>query len=482
MTYALSGGRSVALSLALACSATAAAAPQSPTAPPAAELPAPSDLPAAAPADEPAGPWRASEALGLPEWFRIGGTFRTRYESFDEQFRAIGGFIDPGEVRGFQTRTLLEMTVRDRFLSATAELQDSRIYSGVTNAPLNAGIVNTVEFLQAYLAGEFTDAFEANDSLRVQFGRHTMDVGGRRLVARNRFRNTINAFTGLNAQWKSEDGVEARAFFTYPVNRLPGTGGLNANDETVRTDEERSTRRFWGGHVKLPDVAAETNAELYLFGLDESVGRLRDINTLGTRWAKPRQAGEAYWELESAYQFGETNGLDVNAWFAHATLGYALDDGRKSRAEILFDYVTGDNDPADDTSERFDTLFGARRFEFGPTGFFGAFARQNLISPGLRYVTKPAPRWEVMLTHRFHYLESDRDAWTTSGLQDATGAAGNHIGNLSEFRVRYDLVPKSFRIEFGAAYLAAGDFIDDAPNATTQGDTLYGYVQTNFTF
>ena len=32
------------------------------------------------------------------------------------------------------------------------------------------------------------------------------------------------------------------------------------------------------------------------------------------------------------------------------------------------------------------------------------------------------------------------------------------------------------------AYLSAGSFIEDAPNATTQGDTLYGYVQTNFTF
>ena len=31
-----------------------------------------------------------------------------------------------------------------------------------------------------------------------------------------------------------------------------------------------------------------------LFGLDESVGRERDINTIGTRWAKPRAAGEAY--------------------------------------------------------------------------------------------------------------------------------------------------------------------------------------------
>ena len=87
-----------------------------------------------------------------------------------------------------------------------------------------------------------------------------------------------------------------------------------------------------------------------------------------------------------------------------------------------------------------------------------------------------------MLTHRFHYLASDRDAWTTSGLVDPTGNAGDELGTLSEFRVRHDIAPKSLRLEFGMAYLSAGSFIEDAPNATTQGDTLYGYVQTNFTF
>ena len=73
-----------------------------------------------------------------------------------EQFRASGG----GENHAFVHRALVEMTVRDRFLSATAELEDSRVYSGISNAPMNQGIVNTVELLQGYVAGEFTDAFE----------------------------------------------------------------------------------------------------------------------------------------------------------------------------------------------------------------------------------------------------------------------------------------------------------------------------------
>ena len=38
------------------------------------------------------------------------------------------------------------------------------------------------------------------------------------------------------------------------------------------------------------------------------------------------------------------------------------------------------------------------------------------------------------------------------------------------------------RVEGGVAHLFAGSFIDDAPNATTQDDSTYAYLQTVFTF
>lgn len=445
--------------------------------------------PVDAPPDVRAGPWRLADALGLPDWFEISGTIRGRFETFDEQFRASGG----GESHAFVTRSLVEMTVRDTFLSATAELMDSRVYSGVSNAPLNTGIVNTVELLQGYVAGEFTDALEDGDKLRIQAGRHTMNVGSRRLVARNRFRNTINAFTGVNAQWESKSGTKVRSFFTFPVQRLPRAAD-ELDDGDIRFDEERTSVRFWGAHGAIPQAAAGMDAELYLFGLDEGDAtdlntRDRDLITVGTRWLKPREPGSLFWEFESVYQFGEsrrsgsaTETLDHEAWFHHLILGWAFDDDNGSRLELLLDYASGDDDPNDDENGRFDTLFGARRFEYGPTGIFGAFARANIFSPGVRFVTKPASDWEVMLTHRFHFLASDEDAWTTSGLADPTGGAGDEIGMLSEFRVRHDIAPKSLRLEFGAAYLTAGSFIEDAPNATTQDDTLYGYTQLNFTF
>ena len=40
-------------------------------------------------------------------------------------------------------------------------------------------------------------------------------------------------------------------------------------------------------------------------------------------------------------------------------------------------------------NNRFDTLYGARRFDFGPTSIYGPFIRSNLNSPALRLFFKP---------------------------------------------------------------------------------------------
>jgi hypothetical protein len=87
-----------------------------------------------------------------------------------------------------------------------------------------------------------------------------------------------------------------------------------------------------------------------------------------------------------------------------------------------------------------------------------------------------------MTTDRAYWLASDTDAWTTSGLRDPAGDSGSFIGHQLEARVRWDVLPGNVRLEVGGAYLFAGEFIDNAPNATGQGDTTYGYVALDLTF
>lgn len=424
-----------------------------------------------------------------PPRFEVSGSVQTRIESLDERMR-VG---ESGSNQGLFNRVLVALTARDRFTELTAEVMDARVVGEPDDATTTTGQVNTFELLQGYFAARFTDAFTSDDALRVQLGRHTMDVGSRRLVARNVFRNTINAFTGLNAQWSTESGAYGRAFFTLPVQREPGNGDVDAlRDGEVEFDRERTEVRFAGGVLGASDVLFGGDLQGYAFELQEhdSEGfatRERHLTTIGARWFHPPARGVLNFEFESAFQFGSSkrsptsDTQDHDAYLHHATLGYTFDRESRPRLEAVFDIASGDVDPNDDENNRFDSLYGIPRQDFGPTGLFRAIARANLVSPGVRFWISPAPRWNVMLVQRFNYLASDRDSWT-NGYVDPTGMSGSHIGNLTEFRVRYEVPDTTLRVEVGAAYHAAGTFAETAPGAMSPNDALYGYVQTTVTF
>ena len=437
------------------------------------------------------GPWRLGEALGTPSWFDVHGNLQVRYSSLDRKL--LNG--QSGENHGFFSRLLLGMTARDTFIDLTAELMDARINGESRNATPTTGQANTIELLQGYVAARFTDAFAPGDYLRVQLGRQTMNIGNARLVARNVFRNTVNAFTGLNAQWESAGGATVRAFYVLPINRLPGNGDRNGLlDGDVRFDEERTQVRFWGLVSDFPIGPLGARLESHVYGLDEGdasdlATRDRDLTTVGGRWYKQPAARELHWELDSNYQFGDsrtstaqTTDFDHEASQHHVTFGYSWTGALGLRVEGIFDYITGDNDPTDDNNQRFDTLFGVPRQDFGPSGLFRPVSRANLISPGIRFHMSPGERWQLMAMFRANYLESDRDAWTTTGIQDPTGSSGDHIGDLSELRVRYDLIPQTSQLEFGVAYHSAGSFAKNASTGNSGRDALFGYIQTTISF
>lgn len=150
------------------------------------------------------------------------------------------------------------------------------------------------------------------------------------------------------------------------------------------------------------------------------------------------------------------------------------------RLTLQYDYASGDGDPNDDRNGRFDTLYGARRFEFGPTGIFGVLARSNISSPGGGIELSPRPGWSLMAAYRAAWLASRRDALTTNGVRDPEGESGSFIGHLLETSLRVSLLPGNLGLELGGAHLFAGELLTSQTPAVD--DTTYGYVQTTLTF
>ncbi len=435
-------------------------------------------------------PWRLQDALLLPSWLSVSGTYRTRYESLDSQFRAGG---DGGD-QILLLRTTVKAAARHGRLTIAGEMLDARAALDDMGTPISTSLVNTAELLQAYLQWSASDFLAPGGLSKLRRGRITMDIGSRRLVARNRFRNTINAFTGIDWKWQGANGRQFRAFLTMPVNRKPNDrAALTDND--VEFDEEDSDVKFWGLYYS-ETLSWGDRAEVYYFGLDEDdasgrATRNREHSTVGLRLYRAAKLSHFDYQLEAAFQFGESRAstssadiidLDHVAHFEHAELGYSFDYIWHPRLIAQYDFASGDDNPTDGDNEQFDTLFGARRFDFGPTSIYGSFARANISTPGLRFMLKPHRALTSLIAYRAYWLASDRDVWTTSRVRDARGATDSFLGQQIEMRVRFEVVPKSIRFEAGVAHLFAGKFMRDAPNSTGQGDATYLYSQIGLRF
>ena len=426
----------------------------------------------------------AQRQSGLPAWLHLSGTQRTRYEHLANRFQTA----TPGNDVALALRTTLLAELRFNPVAMGFELADSRVYMTGDDTPLNTTHVNPLDLLQAYLAAELPDFVARGAHLRMQLGRQTMEIGSRRLVARNRFRNTINALTGLSLEWTGPAAETVRAFVTVPVERRVSS----LTDNGLRLDIERTESVFWGTVVSVRPWWRSVQVELQLFGLherdsDEYQTGNRNFVTPALRLVRARRPGRFDFEIETAVQAGtsrstalpdDTTRLRHFAYFAHGSIGVSIAGGWQPRLVLQYDYASGDKDPSDDANGRFDTLFGARRFEFGPTGFYGAFARSNINSPGSRVEFRPHTRVDGFLAYRPVWLAQARDGWTTTQLRDRNGISGTFLGHQLEGEGRWQLVNRRVTVETGFALLRLGGFPRNAPGGSPdRNDPAYVYTQ-----
>lgn len=420
----------------------------------------------------------------LPPWLHVALAHRVRYAYTAEQFRAGR----PGGGGLLNLRTNLAAELRLSPFRVGGELIDSRAYLGNDATAPNTGIVNAMGLLQGY-AG--VDLPVGDATVAITAGRMTMDVGSRRLIARNRFRNTINNFTGVDVQLEGPDLPTVRGFVVLPVERLP-TEPARVERNAVVFDRESFGVILSGLFVSTPTLGLGLQAEAYAIQLTEHDAvdrptRNRRLVTPGFRLHREPAAGELDVEVEATVQIGQSRATsrddDVTdlrhfAAFQHAQVGYTIDTVLSPRLIAQYDHATGDGSPDDDRNGRYDTLYGARRWEYGPTGIYGALARSNIRSPGFRVQLKPHATVKGFVGWRAAWLASRRDAWTTARLRDPTGGSGSFVGHQLEGRVRFEPFPRNLRLEVGAAHLFPGSFLDRVPDANPDTATtmIYGQV------
>jgi hypothetical protein len=423
-------------------------------------------------------------ALGAPDNLTITASMRTRFEAFGGQFRR--GRAPSDEMLSLKTTLAAEYDGGDVFVGG--ELWDARTYGQDRLSSAGTTEVNAMELVQAYAGVKLGDHSKGAKSGhgKIKAGRFTLNIGSRRLVSRQNYRNTTNAYTGVFADWTTGDGYKIQLLWSMPQIRLPEDAN-GIRDDKVKWDKETTDLQFFGGHLTVPKTLGGV-VEAYAFGLREKdsptrLTRNRRLWTVGARAFRKPAKGQWDHDIEAAYQFGKTrrttgvtdlSDLDVEAWFAHAEVGYGFADKLKPRLSVHMDVASGDKrEPG--KYGRFDTLYGARRFEFGPTSLYGPLGRANIVSPGIRLDIAPSKKWDAFVMARAAWAESRRDSFSSTGVVDTRGQSGRFAGYQGEARFRYWIVPERVQIDTGAAWLVKSSLLKNAPNAPATGDAKVFY-------
>ena len=404
------------------------------------------------------GPESLREFLGTPPWLIYGVTQRTRYESLQGRWRAG----EEGSDQQIALRTRLFFGIRDILdpLRFSVELQDSRVYLTDAGSLVTTSQVNETDIQQLHVDLATKRVFGWNQPSVLSFGRLNLDLGRRRWIARNNFRNTTQSFDGVHWRVGDERKWHVRAFLTRPVEifqtRLDPIGPASPNT-------------LWGVYAGSR-LTQRLTLEGYYFG-HRSRDAYRDFEMVGVRVTNPGGEGRWEFELESAYQFGDISPEGRFEFFQHAEAGYTFVSMWKPQVLLRFDYASGGLDP----------LYGARSFEFVPSGIFQPFERSNIISPGLRGMVQPRERLSLLAQYRAWWLADATDPWVGSGLQDPTGSSGRFLGQTIELRLRWGLIANVF-LQVGYVHAAWGSYLERVPGGQGLPASDYGYVQTEFMF
>ncbi|MBN2563921.1 MAG: alginate export family protein [Phycisphaerae bacterium] len=396
-------------------------------------------------------------------WLEFGLEHTTRFEYRDDCRRP-----DLADDEQFLLRSRVYLGVKEILdpLRFGIEFQDARQFH--SDFPERDRDVDEADFLQAFAELYFEDALGKGYPLQLRVGRMTLDYLDRHLVARNRWRNTVNAFDGFRLRLGQPSADWQFDFFAVQPVAIRMTA-------PNRADEERWFYGLVGAWRRWSQVIT---LEPYYFILDEDrkdpTMSDREIHTLGLHAFGPIGDTRFDYDFDTAFQFGDDGDRRQRTFASRGELGYTFQHEWKPRLSVSAAYASGDRDRDDSISERFDRLFQATH---GPS-MSDLFGWQNTISPKVRLDFRPLKKAQITASYGAHWLASDSDAWVIPGRRDPLGDSGDFVGQEIELRVRYQIDPR-VDLELGYLYFLPGPFVR---NTGPADDGNLFYVQTGIHF
>lgn len=346
--------------------------------------------------------------------------------------------------------------------------------------------VNMHEIIQAYGELYFKKALGkdklGNDRpLSIRGGRMWFEMLDRRLISNNQWRNTTNNFTGV----KVSLGADKNDFAIDLLALQPMTRLLTDWD-TINTDVWfYSAIGHWRGWSKAITI------EPYYMALHQTASaansdRDRDIHGMGLRLFGWAGKSGFNWELTGMYQTGTDNKEAVSAHMFTAEVGYTFKNTKwKPRFSVFYGQVSGDKDPNDKVSNRFERFYGFAR----PWSADDYIIPENVMNPKFKFEFAPHKTLKVDGGYSAFWLQSATDRFNNllaqgSFNRDKKGQSGTFLGHGLDLRLVYDPVP-FINLTAGYSHFTTGEFVQnrqDATNGSHSTDSDFAYLELNISF
>ncbi|MFQ5680178.1 MAG: alginate export family protein [Gemmatimonadota bacterium] len=375
-----------------------------------------------------------------PQQVTLGGQLRPRFE-----FREP---VDGGEDAFVSMRARAHLVAAlEKGVRVFLQLQDVRLF-GEETSTLGDFRADNFDLHQGWV--ELTRPGTVD--LTARLGRQEIVFGGERLVGAVNWAQQGRAFDGARITAAGSDA------------RVDVFGAL-LSDATARSGEEDAY--VVGAYGRLERIGPGT---LDLYGIFDRVEGPDGTSqgTLGGRWWGERN--RVRFRGEASVQVGERAGSDVVAFLVGARVGLALAEGRGS-VTLWYDYLSGDDDPADATVRVFDTLFATNHKFYGFADLFTNIpahtAGRGLQDLAVKGSYRPAPALTLALDiHSFRVARS-------------AGLGTGHLGEEADLTLAYRY-SQEVRLVTGISHILAGRGF--AEIGRLEEDSTWLYVMTDVSF
>ena len=344
-------------------------------------------------------------------------------------------------------------------------------YAGSTERDLPGGRRDNLDVDYGDIWNTFiqADYSPGNVDMTIRLGRQELQYGKQRIISPLDWANTRRIWdggflrlAGSGGKWKADFWV------TSPV--ILERDKFNEHDEERLFSGAYATVNIDREHLKGVDVYFLAQNGIDNPPVDE------DRYTIATRiWGGI--IPNLTYEVETAYQFGEREDMDINAFMITAETTYTFADTKWTPWVTLgAGYASGDDDPNDNDVETFNQVYPFGHFFLG---FIDVIGRQNIIDlrlGGGAWVIKN--KTEVRVDFHSFWRADDDDALyhAGGGVQRPATSSENHVGTEIDLWVRHKF-NRHLSLFAGYSHFFAGDFIDD-----TGSDDGIDFVYSQFKF